>query len=351
MVFKGMVPTQIEMVELLILPAKRSELNLLSDKRKEQLYQATWFKTNTAELSLIIPYKLRSSDQYDFILNFFKELPISERNNLEQKLISTLHTYIDVNLSGEKSIKFLEKKKKIIKEMNTLASNTLQKYRSKNVNWQTTFSEMVGLKIEKLEKADLDKAFIKKDSTMTRKAVITTARQNLIDDLKSQIEEEVKQILDERLYVITDTRLVDNYITEEKENSLALNIGFGGVYLSGDWTNFNYGSSPYLGIAFPLGNSVLGSKLLSNTSVTLGVFTQNFEDKNGNEITGFLVDRPIYLGLDHKLFKFIRVNAGASFLEGLNVSDIPGIEATKKVMIRPYLGLSARIDLSIGLGK
>ena len=341
MVFKGMIPGDTEMVEL----------SIQSSKRNEELYQATWFKTNAPELSLIVPFKLRSSDEYDFVFNFFKEIPLSERKELEQKILTILHTYIEVNLSGNKSIKFVEKKKKIIKEMNSLTEKFLADYRSKKINWKPEFSEMVALKLEHLEKADLDKEYVRKDSTMTKLAIRSAARQNLINNLQTQIDTEVRHMLDEKLYTLTESRFVDDYVTEEKQNSLTLNAGFGGVYLSGDWSDLSYGSSPYLGIAFPLGNSILGSKFLSNSSVTLGVFTQNFEDENGNEVTGFLVDRPIYLGLDRKLFKFIRVNVGAAFLEGVNVSDVIGVAPTKKVIIRPFVGLSARIDLSIGFGK
>lgn len=341
MVFKGMADEVSTMVEL----------SVLGSKGDHQLYTATWFKTNTPELSINVPFKLRASDEYDFALHFFKPLDSKAQQKLQQQIIETLHTYLEVNMTGDKSIKFTAGKKKILREMNALVAKKLVDYRSKKGTWQVAFSDMVALKIEQLEQEDLDKEYIKKDSTMSRQEVRTRSRQKMVDDLKSQISNEVIQFLDTELYVLHDSRYIDNYPTEKKENSLALNIGFGGVYLSGNWDDFTYGSSPYLGIAFPLGNSVLGSKFLSNTSVTLGVFTENFTDANDNEVTGFIVDRPIYLGLDHKLFKFIRINAGAAFLEGWKESTIAGVDPTKEIMIRPYVGLSARVDLSIGFGK
>lgn len=341
MVFKGMIPTD----------AKLIELNILSAKRKDELYTATWYKTNNNELSLIVPYKLKSSTAYSFSLNFFNALPTGEHSKLEKDICDMLYTYIEVNLSGEKSIKFEKKNKKILKEMNDMIANMLAEYRTKQPDWQPMMSELVTLKIEQLEKADLTQDFEKADSTMTKKSIRNTTRQQLVDDLKGQINREIAQLLNRELFILKDTRFVPDYATEDKENGLALNVGYGGVYLSGKWSDFTYGASPYLGIAFPLGNSVLGSKFLSNSSVTLGVFLDNFEDENGNKVSGLIVNRPIYLGLDHKLFKFIRINGGATFLEGLNASDDPNIETTKKIMIRPYLGLSARIDLSIHLGK
>jgi len=49
----------------------------------------------------------------------------------------------------------------------------------------------------------------------------------------------------------------------------------------------------------------------------------------------------------------IFINAGSAFLEGSNysTSNNPDLVKNTKVMVRPYVGLSARINLSVGLGK
>ena len=341
MVFKGIIPNGTQIVELSIHSAKRGD----------QLYKASWAKVGNNELSLIVPYKLKSSNEYDFKLVFFRSVSETEKERLNKKIMTLMDTHIDVNVSGEKSIKFLKKNNKMLREMNELLMTSMAEYRNNNPEWKPQFSELVQLKLEQLEKSDLDKDYIKGDSTATRKKVRTEARQQLISDLKSQLAKEVDLILEEELFVIATRRFVDNYITESKSNNIAINAGYGGVYLSGDWDNFTYGASPYLGLAIPLGNSVLGSKFLSNSSITFGLFLDNFEDENGNTVTGLIVNRPVYLGLDHKLFKFIRINAGATFLEGINVPESPELDPSKKIMIKPYMGLSARIDLSLGLGK
>ena len=341
MIFKGTMPDGTEMVEL----------NILSSKRNDQLYKAVWQRLNNNEIAMTVPFKLRSSDEYDFRFDLFNATTQKERTKMLEELTATLDTYVDVNLTGEKNIKLLKGSKKTMKDLNSILENALSHFRSKTLDWQPAFSEIIHLKLEQLEKADLDKNYIKRDSASTKKSVRNTTRQELVSSLKDQAGREAKQMLDADLLVLTASRFIDDYTTVEKLNSLAVNVGYGGVFLSGDWDDFTYGASAYLGLAFPLGNSVLGSKFLSNTSVTLGVFLENFEDEDGNKVTGFLVDRPIYLGLDHKLFKFIRVNAGASFLEGTKVSGVPDVGNSTTVMVRPYIGLSARIDLSIGLGK
>ncbi len=345
MIFKGMMPAGTEMVEL----------SILSEKKQTELYKATWQKTSSEELNLIIPFMLRSSDKYDVRFDLFRAVTNAEKENLKNSMINTLDTYVDINTEGEKGIKLANGTKKTAKQMNSIVEAAMTEYRTGKNGQAFEFSELLNMKLEQLENADLDKNYTKGDSTITRKTVRTETRGAFVTSLKAQINEEINQMLNTDLYVLTTTRLVDNYNTESKQNSIAINAGYGGVYLSGNWDDFTYGSSPYLGLSFPLGNSVLGSKFLSNSSVTMGVFLNNFEDSFGNEVTGLIVNRPLYAGLDYKLFKFIRLNAGATFLEGqtlaTNPQDLEMPIVTKNVIVRPYVGLSARIDLSIGLGK
>lgn len=337
MIFKGSLPIDASKVELVI----------LSSKKQDPLYTAVWDKTNANELSINVPYKLRPSSEYDFLIRFFEPLNASEKDKLIQDVSNTINAYLDANIKGNKSIKLLKNSKNNLKEMNQILRNIFTEYRSSIYQWEPTFSEIIQLKLEQMERTDLTENYAKADTSSSKKQIINQSRNQLISELETQINREVNQLLDRDLFLLKDTRFIDNYATENKENALAINIGYGGVYLSGNTDDLTYGASPYLGIAFPLGNSVLGSNFLSNTSLTLGVFLDNFEDANQNEVTGFLIDRPFYVGLDHKLFKFIRFNAGAAFLEAQNKD----MTSNSSVLIRPFIGLSARIDLSIGLGK
>lgn len=337
MIFKGNVPSS----------ATRVELVILSSKKQEELYTAVWNRTNASDLSLSVPYKLRSSSEYDFLLRFFNPLSDPEKQQLRADISNTINAYLEVNLTGDKSIKLLKNSKKNLKEMNRILADIFVEYRSSIYAWEPAFSEIIQLKLEQMERADLKDDYSKTDTSNSQKQVIDQARNKLIGELKEQVDREVDQLIDRPLFILKDTRFIDNYATENKKNSLALNVGYGGVYLSGKVDNLNYGSAPYLGVAFPLGNQVLKSNFLSNTSLTLGVFLDNFEDANQKEITGFLIDRPFYVGLDHKLFKFIRFNAGAAFLEEQN----DDMDQSRSILIRPFVGLSARIDLSLGLGK
>lgn len=339
MVIKAIPPQEVEAVKLTI----------LSKKRNDVLYEAVWNRQNNNEMALLIPYKLRASDAYDFRWDFYTPLSVSEREQLKAQIAMTLNTYIDVNLSGQKQIKLQKSEKKMVKELDAILKDALEYYRTSVPDWKFAFSEVVRLKLEQLEDTDLDATFTKKDSTETRTEIRTATRTGLVADLRAQIENELELLMNTDFLVNTSSQTVDDYNTESKNGSLAVNVGYGGVYLSGEWDNFTYDDSPYVGLAFPLANSVLGSNFLSNASVTLGVFLNNFEDEDGNEITGLVVNRPIYLGLDYKLFEFVRFNAGATFLE--SNGNLGGANAGSNIIIRPYVGLSARFDLSVKMGK
>ena len=342
MVIKGAIPENTQLVEVMI----------LNGKGKDVLYTTIWQKTENQNFSQIIPFKLRADNDYDVAFNFYQNLSDKKKEKLEADINSMINAYVNASLKDKKAIKFVKSNKKMVKEMNEILTTMTSQYKTGQPNWQPAFSDLIEMKLDHLEKTN-----VKKQSKGESKDVViktpslTQIRTTMVDDLRLQIKKEIGQMLQGEVNVLSTTRYIDDYPTAKKANSIALNAGYGGVYLSGEWDDFTTGASPYVGLAFPLGNSILGSKFMSNTSVTMGVFLNNFEDENGNEVKGLIVNRPLYLGLDHKLFQFIRVNAGATFLEGMNISEDINIEPTKKVMIRPYLGLSARIDLSIGLGK
>ena len=89
--------------------------------------------------------------------------------------------------------------------------------------------------------------------------------------------------------------------------------------------------------------------------MNVGVFINNFKDDSGVELTGPIFKRPYYVGLGYKVFRFVRVNAGATFLEdistaGVNgINDLTGLE--DRVVIRPMIGISAEIKLWTSLAE
>lgn len=335
MVFRGILPGNTEGISI----------SILSSTGHKLLYQATCMKENNNEFSIPVSYKLRADANYDFKVDFFETLSSEKQKELKKDMKATMSTYIDVNLSGEKSIKLLKKPGKIVDEMDEIIKERMSHLHNKIADWKPQFSEVVKLKLEQLDNANLELGYSSSDSTKTKELVREVTRQRLVEELKAQVDREIDQIFSNNFLALSETQIINDYPTEVKESGFSLNVGYAGVYLSGKFDDLTYGSSPFIGLAFPLGNSALGSSFFANSAVTLGVMLNPFENEAGETINGFLVKTPIYLGLDHRLFKFIRVNAGATFLED------PKSNSGNKILVRPFLGLSAKIDLTIGLGK
>ena len=70
--------------------------------------------------------------------------------------------------------------------------------------------------------------------------------------------------------------------------------------------------------------------------------------KNDNIVTGPIFGRPYNVGLGYRAFQFIRINAGAAFLEtkkdGFNID-------LKEIRVQPFIGVSAEVNLWMGLGN
>lgn len=346
LMFTGLVPQGVDIIEISILPSKAK-----SDK--DRLYLASWKdfdnKANT-NYTLAVNYRLRASEKYDLRLDFFQELSSSVQKQLTEQIIEQVTAYLDANIQIKgKSVGIAKNEKKMVGELEEVIRTALRDYRNQNDQGFSGLSGTVGQKLANLETVDFGK--MPKDSTaqveqVQRQGVVS----DKIDDLKNVIRTEVLDLMNTPWSKLTISRFVDDYETEQKKGTFSLSLGYGGVYLDGKLDNLSYGSSPYAGLAFPLSNSTIAPKFLRNSSVVLGVFFNDFEDESGNKVSGMIFDKPLYLGLDYKLFEFVRFNAGAVALE--KSSTISGSDAVDtETFIRPFVGLSARIDLSIGLGK
>ncbi|MCB0705420.1 MAG: hypothetical protein KDC34_08935 [Saprospiraceae bacterium] len=349
LMFTGQLPEGVDLVEIQIFPGK-------SDKLKDRLYFASWKDYDNAQnssFSLAVNYRLRASEKYDFYLDFFENLDQAEAGKLAGQISLLLNAYLEANLNLEDDqIKLAKSTKKMIEEMNDIIKSVMSEYRSRDDTGVKELSETVRLMLEKAAAVRFEK--LPADST---RIIADAARedrlQDEISDIRNSIDLEIEQLLGKNWSRLAFSRMVDDYETEEKRGSLSINVGYGGVYLSGNVDQFSYGASPYLGLSLPLSNSTLAPKFFRNASITMGVFLQNFEDADGNTVSGVLVNRPLYLGLDYKLFEFVRLNAGAAFLETTALFPVDGGDPEERtnLFVRPFIGLSARIDLSIQFGK
>lgn len=349
LMFTGLVPQGVDIIEISILPAKAK-----SDK--DRLYLASWKdfdnKVN-ASYSLAVNYPLRASEKYDFRIDFYRQITTAERERLSQQIIEQAKAYLSASISlKDNKVDLAKKENRMVVDLERIIHDALTNYRSQQADNFAGLSTSVHQQLGMLEKVQF--STLSKDSTAQQQV---NSRQSLItqkiDEIQATITNDIWELMAKTSSILSISRYIDDYETEQKKGFFSLSFGYGGVYLAGPWNDFSYGAAPYAGVAFPLSNSTIAPQFLRNSSVVFGVFVDDFKDDQGNVVTGMIVGRPVYLGLDYKLFEFVRFNAGAAFLEKTEViaSGAEAGQTNTKAFIRPFVGLSARIDLSIGFGK
>jgi hypothetical protein len=134
---------------------------------------------------------------------------------------------------------------------------------------------------------------------------------------------------------------------------LAINVGYGAAHFGGNFQNLDYAHGITSGLSFPLGNSAMSGRFWSNSSITVGAFWKNFTQVNAagdkTTITGPIFGRPYYVAYGYRVFRFLRINAGAVALQyDAGNNSITNINASS-LRLRPYIGISAELRFWMGL--
>ncbi len=323
--FTGSIPSYIDRVELNIKPPKG---------KSTVLHYAVWQRpldNKEKTYSLPVNYKFRSSASYDIEVLYFQTLSNAQRTELIQTLNNRLQLFLETQLTQEsKTIEWESKPKRLLQEMNDLLQADLQNYRTGIAAPAQELSNLVALQMEKM--ADMRM----RDSV----GQVRMAEEQVL--LRQLLQNELDRMLPAPLYKIADARMLEDCPTESKKGALAVNAGYGGVYFSGDLgEDLDYDTAPYVGLSFPLGNSAFAPRFFSNTYIGFGLFLQDFENADEQKLTGPITGLPIYASLDYKLFQFVYLNLGATLLEETTAGD------RQELFVRPFIGLSAKVNLSV----
>jgi hypothetical protein len=232
-----------------------------------------------------------------------------------------------------------------------MVKKNLENYRSRTAIEFEGFSDLIKNNLHHLGKTNLRSGrflFIGK----TKDEAKDEYRKKLIEGIKSQIHNELDLYLNVELAKLTDSRYINDYATEKIRRTIAIQGGYGGVYADGNFSSLTLGNGPYFGLAFPLGRRAFTPKIISNTSICFGAYLTNFKGiglNNGN-ISGPIFKRPTYVGLSYKVYQFIQLNAGATFLEDASTAgQFNGIGT--RIYIRPNIGLSIQFQFWADLSR
>lgn len=324
-------------------------------KHKEALYEFTWKRSysNTSEnFEVPINYKLRGGNEYDFEINTYRKASETEKSNLQSILNSSLDAYVDGVINVERrKLSFSQAPGAMIQDLNDIVNNGTMFYTNK-INFQFPgFSDIIKNKLKQLKSARLRKGIFNfnKEEYGKRREAKRLYADKLVSELKNALHTELAQMINTEMMVLNDNKEIRDYPVEKTRNTIAVNVGYGGVYLSGDLKDLEYDHAPYVGLSLPMGKAAFAKPFWRNTSLSIGAFLNNMEDKDGNELTGPIFGRPYYVGLGYRAFQFIRINAGVTALQRKTDGSVFDVNLSE-IKFKPFIGVSAEINLWLGLG-
>ncbi len=302
------------------------------------LYESKWKRKDEDKGSVaILPnhYKLRSGNDYYFRFIYYRKIRETEQRQIRGMLEKTAKTLLESNiLLKETKYKFLISPDELFQSLNAVIEEGMVNYETRSGTAKPVFSGVI-----KNMLYTMSKRRIANDST-------GPASGNIFNSLLNQVNNEIEMIANNYLYVVNESITVPDYPVEKKQRTLALNLGYAGIYNNGSFSDLDYYSAPYAGISFPLGNRVFDGRFWNNTSISAGVFLKDFKNTDSTSVSGPVVKRPIYAAFGYRVFNYLKIHAGAAILEDSNNTN-----NSKSVYLKPFVGLSLELNLWLGIGK
>ncbi len=334
-IITGVVNSNIAYVSVDIFSKKGIEKN-------DPIYTTFWKRDlNSKSLNFNIPinFKLRESKDYDVLIQYYRQTSEGERGKLYKDINATLDAYVDQAFKiSDTELGLVNSKKQTLNDLNKIVVTGLSKYRTRTMLSFESFSDVVKLKLKQLEGLKLSKGAGKGSDRNTR----LSFKSKMMNELKTMLHTEIEQYISSDLSIMVDDKYIDDYPTESTQNYLPINLGYGGAMLNTDFQNFNYAAAPYLGLSIPFGKEGGRSAFWSKTSLSVGAFLMNMTDQNNVEYTGPIFKIPVYASLGYRAYRFVRINAGATFLENTGTGSLE---------IVPFVGISAEFNVAVKLAK
>jgi hypothetical protein len=329
----------------------RVEVNIHADLRKAPLLTSVWKRPaangNVANFEAPLNFRLQPSRKYDFRIDYFRPLSAAERLALANSVLNNVDIYLGqaFELKGER-IQMIRGVKRMLNDLFAIVSTQTQDYRNNSGRAFEGFSEVVAQRLRHIERIDLTQNI----GAAGQSDVAAYARQ-LVGDLKQLIHAELAFLSKDPHSVLADRREATEYETERRPGFFSIHAGYGAVYLGGNIDQLIYDDAPYLGVALPFSTRKSAPAILRNAAITLSVFLRNLRDEAEQEVSGPIIGRPLALGLDYKLFQFIYLNGGAALLERRSPLAANPDVLEREIFIQPYLGVHAKVNLSLSFGN
>lgn len=336
----GGVPEKIEMVKLTIFPSKKGM------KSSTNYFWSAPFGFQENDFQVAVSAPLRSNESYTLNFGFYQKAGAEQVDEIRELIFVNIKTYMStITTITRGGVKFSESDEIILNNLKKIVDQGAFYFELKDGLQFPGFSDLTKNKFQQRKNLKTGQAKFnviglqKKDNAKAAYAL------NYLDELNDILSAELNQYLSPNMLVRVDERTFDNYSTEKTSTVIPLNIGYGAISLSKNLPKQEFVSSLYLGLSIPLGNRTF-SPIMNNLSISTGIFiTGQLENSLGERISGPVEDIPIYVGLGYNFFRFLRLNAGGTFL---TTEQISGGRVNS---FEPFVGLSAEFNLWLGFGK
>lgn len=338
---QGRIPSSVRLVTMDLYRSRKS------DNSGNTYTWKTPYLQDSELFELFVTNPLRSNENYSLTLKYYERASSEDMQELKESILNNLEAYIRANYEvSRRGIQTLSSQRVMMAQLNQILLQGIANYTHPLDQEFVGFSDVVRQKIDQTHNIRLRNAkfnILRKRDDDSRDEAIYASQ--LIDELVALTQAEADQYLRSNLLMLVEITTIDNFPTEKRPNYLPINVGYAGAYFGGDFNNFDYGTSPYVGIALPLGRKAF-TKFLGNASLSTGIFTNNMTNSDGVSISGPLIGRPSYIGLGYSMFRIMRFNAGAV----LTSSEVNN-SSLENITLYPFIGFSLEFNLWLGLNK
>ncbi|MEP0712133.1 hypothetical protein [Algoriphagus sp.] len=337
---RGAIPEKIEMVKLLIYPSNKS------DKAASTYFWKAPFGYQDLSYQILMAEPLRSNTDYHLEFGYYQKAGPEQVDEVRELIHQNIKTYLSTVTTIKRSgIKFSESDEVLMSNLSKIVEQGALYFELPNGEKFPGFSDITRAKLEQRGKLNMGKAKYNATGLTEADNARAVYANNYLAELENILFSEVSQYLSPNMLVRVNETVFENYATEKTANSLPINIGYGAISLSQGLPDQEFVMSPYAGISFPLGNRTF-AKFMNNMSISTGFFlSSKMENQQGENISGPVLDRPIYVGLGYNFFRFIRLNAGGTFITTEQLSG------TNKNSFQPFVGVSAEFNIWLGIGS
>ncbi|UZD23005.1 hypothetical protein [Algoriphagus halophytocola] len=337
---RGPIPENIEIVKLKINQSKKAEKTALT------YFWTAPFGYNDLSYQVLVADPLRSNEDYHLEIGYYQKAGADQiqevRDLIHQNIEAYLSTVTKIKRGG---VKFTESDEVLLNNLSQIVTRGAYYFEMPNGEQFPGFSDITRSKLEQRSKLKMGKAKFNVTGLSENDNARAAYAEKYISELENILFAEVDQYLSPNMLVRVHETVFENYPTEKTANSLPINVGYGAISVSKGLPEQEFVASPYAGVSFPLGNRTF-ARFMNNMSISTGFFLSgDMKNQLDEKISGPVLDRPIYVGLGYNFFRFIRLNAGGTFIttEKLDGSNQKGFQ--------PFVGVSAEFNLWLGIGN